>query len=67
MKTLYDGEWCKVRPFFNKRFGWKSDPACEICCSLTCNTAWYSIKSNRFRCFECFTPKQYKYWNKNNA
>lgn len=56
MKTLVNGEWCKVRPMMNKRFGLGADPRCELCLSMSCATAWYSIKTRRFRCLSCFDP-----------
>lgn len=55
---VFDGEWIKVRPLMNKNFGADADPCCELCLRLSCATAWYSIKTNRFRCAKCFTPAQ---------
>jgi len=57
-KTVFDGEWVKVRPLMNKHFGADADPRCELCGRLSCAVAWYSIKTNRFRCTKCFAPAQ---------
>lgn len=55
-KMLFGGEWAKVRPMMNKRFGKDADPRCELCGRLSCATAWYSVERKVFRCRKCFTP-----------
>lgn len=54
-KTVFDGEWVKVRNFMNKRFN--ASGLCEICTGLSCGMVWYSIKTKAIRCVKCFTPK----------
>lgn len=57
-KIIYDGEWVKVRPMMNTKWGKDArDPGCELCRSMTCAPAWYSIKRKVYRCTKCFTPK----------
>lgn len=56
-KLLYAQEWVKAKPMIDSRFGKGADPRCEVCGKASCATAWYSIKTQRFRCFRCFTPE----------
>jgi hypothetical protein len=59
-KTVHDGEWVKVRSFLNQHFGKDSMPVCEICKKMSCAPAWYSIKTQKWRCIKCFTPNDLK-------
>lgn len=52
-KFLHDHEWVKIAGLRNKTFIPRDD-RCEICHRLTCAVVWFSIKTKRVRCQECF-------------
>jgi hypothetical protein len=54
MKTVYAGEWVRVRNMMNRRF--RADSPCELCGRFACTTVWYSLKTSRVRCLKCFDP-----------
>lgn len=55
-KIVYCGEWVKVQNFMNKHFN-ASQP-CELCRSLKIKPVWYSIKSKKVRCTDCFNAEK---------
>ena len=56
-KTLFDGEWVKVRPMLNKNFAVGANQQCSMCKRCTCAPMWWSITRKKYRCTSCFTPE----------
>lgn len=56
-KTVWNGEWVRVRNMMNTRFD-ASNP-CSQCRVFSCSMVWYSIKTKEVRCCKCFTPPDY--------
>jgi hypothetical protein len=54
MKMLFQSEWVKVRPHFNRSI--RVDGRCALCGRYSMHWGWYSIKSTEFRCVRCFDP-----------
>jgi hypothetical protein len=51
-KTIYGGEWVRVRNLMNKYF--PAARPCSICRRLACDVVWYSYRSGEVRCLRCF-------------
>lgn len=56
-KYLYDGEWIKMRPLFEKAFDASWEVGCEVCGRVSCAPHWFSTKTKKLRCIACFCPK----------
>ena len=59
-KTVYLGEWVRVRNFMNKRFD--ASRPCSMCRRMSCATVWFSIATKEVRCFKCFDAET-EHWN----
>lgn len=51
-KTVYSGEWVKAGPFINRKFA--GDNTCQRCKKKNRAIGWYSLKSHKFRCCQCY-------------
>lgn len=52
-KIVFGGEWVSTA-MTSRRF--RCDGRCEFCLRVTAGAVWFSIKTGRSRCRQCFSP-----------